>query len=61
MFRKKLFTDTVSANKNYFKDTVSSNKNYVKSGYIATNPRMVLTPQFKNVVQSFRESTSQPA
>ena len=26
---KRLFTDTVSANKNYVTDTVSANKNYV--------------------------------
>ena len=44
----KLFTDTVPANKNYVT---------VKKNYIATDPRVVQTPRYKNFVQSFKEST----
>jgi hypothetical protein len=65
--RTELFTGTVPANKNYVTGTVPANKNYVtgtaKNGYVpkniylATDPRVVRTPRYKNFVQSFMEST----
>jgi hypothetical protein len=65
--RTELFTGTVPANKKYVTGTVPANKSYVtvtvkkgyvsKNIYIATDPRVVRTPRYKNFVQSFREST----
>jgi hypothetical protein len=60
----KLFTGTVPANNNYVTGIVPENKNCVtwtvKNGYvpkIATEPRVVRKPWYKNIVQSSIEST----
>ena len=54
--KKNYITGTVPANKSYVTGTVK--KGYVpKKMYIAMDPRVVRTPRYKNVVQSFREST----
>jgi hypothetical protein len=68
---KKLFTDTVSANKNYFTDTVYGNKNYVrdtvkkkakfKKKYIDANPRVVRGPGTRNVSKASEKEPGQPA
>ena len=62
---KSYVTGTVPSNKNYVTGTVPANKSYVtgtlkkvpKIFNIAMKPRVVRTPQCKNVVQSSREST----